>query len=47
MMGAGGKSVAGNALDGKSRAGSSQRAGRVMQEGEEPMDLLDSGLARK
>ncbi|KAK9864417.1 hypothetical protein WJX84_009705 [Apatococcus fuscideae] len=45
--GARGKSTAGSILDGKSRRGGSQGAGRVMQEGEEPMDLLDSGLARK
>lgn len=47
MAGPGGKSVAGTIPGAKSRQGASQHAGRVMQEGDEPMDLLDSGLARK
>ena len=47
MAGAGAKSVAGTLPGAKLQQRASQRAGRVMQEGDEPMDLLDSGLARK
>ncbi|KAK9863569.1 hypothetical protein WJX84_009478 [Apatococcus fuscideae] len=41
------KSVAGTVSGAKSQRGARQHAGRAMQEGDEPMDLLDSGLARR
>ena len=41
------KSMAGTTVTGQAQQGRRQAVGRALQEGGEPMDLLDSGLARR